>query len=1242
MNTFSPDIIERLGWVLIHSLWQFGVIAIFAAVIVSILRRRPSVTRYGVLVVAMTLMVITSCVTWILISASPTASASGYDIDASLYREADAVPLADLSASALVSPVASTSGYDESAPLYREADAVPLADESLAESLQRELRLWFSWIVGGWLIGVFVCSFRPLLGWRTLHRLPRIGISPPSDEVLAAFALVSQRLSLRRPVQVFHSTMATGPLVVGYLKPVVLLPVSLVTSIPMPQLEAILAHELAHIRRHDFVINLAQTLMETLFFYHPAIWWLSHRIRIEREHCCDDLVVKLFDNGVEYGRALLAIEQLQSQRTTLVLGATDGSLLARIRRITGRQSYQPRCFPFIAAAIALAVTCGIWIAGHELIYGASNDQVKNPDAIAAFTTDDSAPLEIGEPEVLTIRKDETQTVKSKSRIRRVEGFSDEVVSIPKLQTPNQFEVLGKSVGLTSLTLTDEHGDVYLIAVEVVDDDARNPVPADRIFQITSAHLLPTYLSDDQSKLTLVVGGAIEFEFPWLVRDTKESDKGIIKVDIVKQKHKLAVQGISPGNTTLSVFNASLTDRQERLIEVEVLRLTRENILAVFGKSEKIEAKLLNGMTVELLGISTPPIGSPLNDKREWWKGDGTEMEAAPIDMGSIHGGASKIDGREFVFRASNLAGQLPIDVRLKDRFKDSQPYQPEGNGWSQGSTHSGPMDANQKDKWQVTSEYVAGPIGDADSATLEVRVGSGVTAEMLFDTKGVRSNDDSKDDVWELAAVKKMAERFEVLRTGPHESGFAIWTKPFSSTTDEGTLNIALIDVTGELHYPFTSGSDGNEAFNAFQIKPDDIDKFVVRLQPYQYVATFENVSLKPGKKSGVKASVEPLAQPPKPIQAALPSGGSWQLLGMTQTQIDSTVTSDRSWWNGDGSLLLSPPVPGNELKLKADRPDGRLFLFRLSGRAAFYSPDIKLQFLKNEMPVKLRDGQKVWSESRTTLNPTTRDSVMEFAAGPVGDADSVILDLRFTSDQKGVDTYDRSSDHANDIGYGVPLLNAAVNRMFRSVHVLRAGPHNDSFAVWTKPFDSKSEDGQVMLEVQDGRSSILTSDSQPDGSEQRYSPKVKPEDVQSFAFQFYLYDTRIRIQNMALNAGVHTEPKVLVDPIAWDTIGEQEARDTLSEMYHDSIEFVPAPDGLLDLHVRNLPTAGWQFFSLLTHLRAIEIRGGNLRHGSLRHLAQIPGLKSLTIAGARCLPEDLQGSCPFCVRLSFTVFAVP
>lgn len=190
------------------------------------------------------------------------------------------------------------------------------------------------------------------------------------------------------------------------------------------------------------------------------------------------------------------------------------------------------------------------------------------------------------------------------------------------------------------------------------------------------------------------------------------------------------------------------------------------------------------------------------------------MEAPPIPTSSIIVDASESDGRVFVFRALNLVCQLPMDVTLKEHFKDGQPYKPEGNGWSQSSTHSGPIDENQNDKWQVTSEHVAGPVGDADSATLEVPVGDGVTAEMLFDAKGQRSNGNSKDDVWQLAAVKKMADRVEVLRTRPHEAGF------------------------------------------------------------------------------------------------------------------------------------------------------GRLFLLRVSGRAAFYSPDIKVQLLRNEMPAKPRDGQKIWSES--------------------------------------------------------------------------------------------------------------------------------------------------------------------------------------------------------------------------------------------------------------------------------------
>src|SRR6185436_8684766 len=136
-------------------------------------------------------------------------------------------------------------------------------------------------------------------------------------------------------VPILQSSLARVPMVVGYLRPVILVPLSFATSIPIGQLEAILAHELAHVRRHDFLVNLLQTLAETLFFYHPAIWWLSSRIRIEREHCCDDLVVELLDNRLEYGRALVALEEMGARDGLFALGAADGSLLGRVRRILG-------------------------------------------------------------------------------------------------------------------------------------------------------------------------------------------------------------------------------------------------------------------------------------------------------------------------------------------------------------------------------------------------------------------------------------------------------------------------------------------------------------------------------------------------------------------------------------------------------------------------------------------------------------------------------------------------------------------------------------------------------------------------------------------------------------------------------------------------------------------------------------------------------------------------------------------
>ena len=123
------------------------------------------------------------------------------------------------------------------------------------------------------------------------------------------------------------------PTVVGWLRPAILLPIAALASLSPAQVEAILAHELAHIRRHDYAVNVLQTIAETLLFYHPSVWWLSRRIRAEREHCCDDIAVALCGDAVGYAQALAELETWRTVSATMAMAATGGTLLDRVRRI---------------------------------------------------------------------------------------------------------------------------------------------------------------------------------------------------------------------------------------------------------------------------------------------------------------------------------------------------------------------------------------------------------------------------------------------------------------------------------------------------------------------------------------------------------------------------------------------------------------------------------------------------------------------------------------------------------------------------------------------------------------------------------------------------------------------------------------------------------------------------------------------------------------------------------------------
>ncbi len=192
-----------------------------------------------------------------------------------------------------------------------------------------------NWLLGSWLLGVGLLSVRLSFGWWTVRRLTRTAVREPGREILSNAERLIAALNISGAVTVLESALVPVPTAMGWLKPVVLLPVQAMSGLSMAQIDALVAHELAHIKRHDYLVNLFQSAIETLLFYHPAVWLISRRVRHERELCCDDLAIAACgDDRLTYASALADLESMR-QVPAPMLAANGGSLLTRMKRILG-------------------------------------------------------------------------------------------------------------------------------------------------------------------------------------------------------------------------------------------------------------------------------------------------------------------------------------------------------------------------------------------------------------------------------------------------------------------------------------------------------------------------------------------------------------------------------------------------------------------------------------------------------------------------------------------------------------------------------------------------------------------------------------------------------------------------------------------------------------------------------------------------------------------------------------------
>ena len=308
--------VDIAGWTLVHFVWQGTGIALVAALALRLLRSSRPQWRYLAACAALAAMLAAPVITAFVITGAPP------------------VPFTD-SFRALRSPQGAIIGVAVTPPgtAPRGSGNTPSAPAELTLPAAIDTDTLFSVLVTLWLAGVALLLVRLAAGCWRLRNLQAVARLEEPSRWQSLAEEIALRLGLTRRFTVVDSVRVATPTVIGWLRPVILLPVAAMAGLSPRQVEAILAHELAHIRRHDFLINLLQTIAETMLFYHPAVWWLSRRIRTEREHCCDDVAVAVSGDAAEYAAALAELASWSLSSPALAMAATRGPLVDRVRRL---------------------------------------------------------------------------------------------------------------------------------------------------------------------------------------------------------------------------------------------------------------------------------------------------------------------------------------------------------------------------------------------------------------------------------------------------------------------------------------------------------------------------------------------------------------------------------------------------------------------------------------------------------------------------------------------------------------------------------------------------------------------------------------------------------------------------------------------------------------------------------------------------------------------------------------------
>ncbi|HEU4374467.1 MAG TPA: M56 family metallopeptidase [Telluria sp.] len=324
---------NALAWALLDFVWQGALVGCAAALMLALLRAARPQTRYAV-----------ACAALLLCAALPIAGVLQRVIDADTVTT-------------ILMPLALTGDSVTAVPAALSPDRLAHWQQSVQARLPLVMLLWSA--------GAATLALRMLLGLLWVRRRSHPSRSRADAAWQARVTRLAARMGIARPVRLGLVDDLPGPLTAGCWRPVILLPASLVSGMPVDLLEALLAHELAHIRRHDYLVNLVQSAIEIVLFYHPAVWWLSGRIRLEREQIADDVAANLLGEPRRLAIALSELDRFQlATHSHLAHAAHGGNLMNRIKRLVRPES-EPLNWKMALPILGLAAACAAFYANAQ-------------------------------------------------------------------------------------------------------------------------------------------------------------------------------------------------------------------------------------------------------------------------------------------------------------------------------------------------------------------------------------------------------------------------------------------------------------------------------------------------------------------------------------------------------------------------------------------------------------------------------------------------------------------------------------------------------------------------------------------------------------------------------------------------------------------------------------------------------------------------------------------------------------